>query len=711
MDADDSVARLELLRGLLAAEENGDNAEEHDEAPLEDDEFARLEMLRQQLQKVSVGKPALTSSSSTRIPRLSGPASNDKSSGPARPSSIGRNTKPKSLSSRKSEVMEEAATSGSESPQENSAPRFRHNSAVFERLYELHKQTKAARTSHPDDSSELFHPRINKRSERIVSETGRISLYERAVQQRFRHESALDIQERQEREDRSKARTLQTSQQLAWRRLKREIEQMFQSRVLNRATSVNPTESDSIIMALDREMFTDVLRPLNLHSIADELWLMLESGGEESCVHLNTFCKFIKDISFPENEDESLKDEFSLRVKELLIGRKAVPNVQGMEKIYREVAAETPFAPVITDRSRKLDEQRYVRMGIDPTLPRSEKIHAELRLQADRKETRKMQQSKKDLEQCTFRPRTNKIPTINVSLDSPSSTSSKRSTDAGNRLYRDSLDRRFIIQQQKATLAANRAEEEVAECTFQPRINPDRPLPTKLPPAIPSQTTFRVQALEKSVNRLKTWREKHVVREDTADIQYISRKKKEEVAAVPSPKLTTRPRNLDSSFTRQVRPVLFTADVNLPMGKTVTIEIKEGDDLARVAETFAKRNGLDKIAEAVLLRGLQEEQLDRSTVTYVADLDDEEEAPMDEEQEGDNNFMVIDVLVRPGETYELKLALEEDFIQVAYDFAADVQMDDEARDQLIQSLMQLKHDSVNYAADATDDQEGFANRY
>jgi hypothetical protein len=68
----------------------------------------------------------------------------------------------------------------------------------------------------------------------------------------------------------------------------------------------------------------------------------------------------------------------------------------------------------------------------------------------------------------------------------------------------------------------------------------------------------------------------------------------------------------------------------------------------------------------------------------------EDDATTDQEDDDPSSFVVIDVLVRPGETYELRLSHEDDAIQVAHEFASDVGMDDEARDRLIESLASLQ---------------------
>jgi len=198
------------------------------------------------------------------------------------------------------------------------------------------------------------------------------------------------------------------------------------------------------------------------------------------------------------------------------------------------------------------------------------------------------------------------------------------------------------------------------------------------------------KAFEKSVQRLQAWREKHVVEEDPLDIAKQPRPQRQQVSAAPRPRPTSY---------RDARKVIFEAEVNLPNGQVKQIQVKEGENLKRVAYLFARRNDLDKQAEDALAESLLEGM--RSMQAYqeeaisteddsrnVADEYGEENA--ESAEVSDENAMMVDVLVRPGETYTLRITEADDPEELAYEFAAAVRMDDDARDALIESLRSLQ---------------------
>ena len=547
-------------------------------------------------------------------------------------------------------------------------------SDVFNRLYERSKLSSSCKVPNQFD----FTPRINAKSRELAESHGsRSSLYERAVQSRSRKESAREYTVSLEKEDRNRSKLSASSQELAWNRLRREIENAF-FQVLHSSDPNAEVETINLEQELnaDSTSFEQILVLLHLNDGFEDFFEQLQENGN---INVNSFCDFIYQLEY--NDQFVQGNPRFKKLKLLLISRKAIPSTASIERVSREMLEETPFSPQISKMASKLDEKRNLKLGIDPSLPRSEKIHLETKVLFQKREEVRNRHLREELAECTFHPRV-------TTSSTPTKITKKPVSD---RLYDDSKERKARLELKKSA-KQNQIEREIQDnCTFNPKINQTL---SKVSNSSSLQDR-QAKSFQRSVERLKNWREKHEDRIDELDIKNQPQMKHTPPSA---PRRKRDPNVISNPSSSSILEV----QVNLPNGEIKSIKIKPGDDLEMITALFARKYGLDEQTEGKLLHHLQTDL--SSSVSEASQsprppppppMESEEESESFQEQtsnevEDATNTYFIDILVRKGETYTLKFSPEtQDPAEVANSFAKQVKMEKAAKEQLVESLVLL----------------------
>lgn len=322
-------------------------------------------------------------------------------------------------------------------------------------------------------------------------------------------------------------------------------------------------------------------------------------------------------------EDDEL--DAKLRVCLFAINQDIASNLRmaKAKQLAEQVAQrETPFRPRGLVKSHLLDEQRMEKLGIDPALSREEKL-----IQVGQKTKLGLLESQKrwqekQQEECTFRPQ--------LSSSSCSFVSSASSLDGGG----------------------GDAGEDVVSRLYQDSFR-------------------RRHRLQEMQSEHQAQVELFEVSECTFQPVLLSKRK------APAPSQPLPPPPPPPAFAAAAAPtattsrVVFQAQVELPNGGSELVTVREGDRVQDVSARFAQRHRLDAGALAALTNALLQ-------ALGQQQGDDEEELVED--------ALVVDIVVRQGETHQLTVRAGEDPSAAARAFAKLHRMDREALSELIDSL-------------------------
>jgi len=280
-------------------------------------------------------------------------------------------------------------------------------------------------------------------------------------------------------------------------------------------------------------------------------------------------------------------------------------NLYGPQKIVpQRKKSRDSFKPKINDRSKNLDMKRSNENYQEKTKSFNESFTStgDLKTRYDalfehhkylngKKQLYNETKKEKELSECTFKPQITEYKKTsrggktgrNSSLNQSMQYGDVSNQDLSNVKRYDLLYEVAKVQkeklQQKAYAIKKQAEEkEFAECSFQPRLQTNRP---KSPNLSPERDTAP-KGYRKAIERLQV--AEKLREESKAKKEYVSRGENYEKLKSLGPQV---PSFLNRQKTQKKEALVY-VDVNIAPGKTGRIGIHEGDDARTLANNFAK---------------------------------------------------------------------------------------------------------------------------